>query len=189
MALILQGRIAAALRQHGPQAFAGSLNGGAVKAGGKAPGGIPQGIPDLLAAGRIFRQHLEKVEQDFKIVIQGAEFGPADGNPGVFDPALVLQAAEEIVAAGVRPDIQHFTALDGFGQRQHPLSRPPQRIVVFGGGIGQPADRFTLLVVNAHLAVHIQQQHHLLPGAVRRNLAGEMKPGAVEQAAPGIANF
>ena len=113
--------------------------------------------------------------------MQRVQLGVADRNCRFLQDAVVAPDAEEIVGAGLNPEINRVSARRRGAERHDALSRLAKLAREAGTDAGQPEQRPALRIDNAALAAQIDQQHDLLAGSGRRHRAGEVKPGAVER--------
>ncbi len=175
--------IAALLGQLGRQDQAGQAR-RVVRDVAEDQGGLGQRGPDALVARAVLGQLLHQLAQHFDVVGQRAQVRAADGDRGFLERAAFLQAPEQVVAAGVGPQVDGLPAGGLVEERHDALAGLAQAVVELGVDRGQPLHRVAVAVHHAGLAVDVDQQHDRLPGGLGRHPPGEVEPGAVEQVAP-----
>ena len=143
--------------------------------------GFFQRTPQLHRTAAVVGQLLQQRVQDLEIVVQRVQLGVADRNCRFLQDAVVAPDAEEIVGAGLNPEIDRLSAVRRGAERHDALSRLAKLAREAGTDAGQPEQRPALRIDDAALAAQIDQQHDLLAGSGRRHRAGEVKPGAVER--------
>ena len=143
--------------------------------------GFFQRTAQLHRTAAVVGQLLQQRVQDLEIVVQRVQLGVADRNCRFLQDAVVAPDAEEIVGAGLNPEIDRLSARRRGAERHDALSRLAKLAREAGTDAGQPEQRPALRIDDAALAAQIDQQHDLLAGSGRRHRAGEVKPGAVER--------